>query len=472
MDELVQIKRPQQNGEGQPRRRVYIRTYGCQMNEYDTEKLYRILDGSFDKTSEPEQADLIILNTCSVREKPEHKVHSLLGELRELKSQNPHLLVGVGGCVAQQEGRKIVERSPVVDFVFGTHNLSLVPSLIERRASKGQPQVAVDYRDEWEDLPLGFSGGERVSALVSISRGCNKNCTYCIVPTTRGREVSRDPDEIKKEVRIAVHQGAKEIVLLGQTVNSYGLDFQPRRSFVWLLKEVAAIPGVERIRFTSPHPQEVRADFIDLVCSEPKICHHIHMPLQSGSDSVLKAMNRNYRRDKYLRIIDALKTRVPDMAITTDIIVGFPGETEQDFRLTLDVMEQVQFDNSYSFIFSARPGTLAATIEDSQPYQEKLARLQELQAKQEQITSRRLHDWVGKSVDVLIDGPSAVDPTRLQGRSSQNITVNLSGEAADLKPGMTVPTLIHKAARFTLVGEPAGSNLVKQQIDGSQIACP
>lgn len=453
MNDLVQISRSLRKAAGPARSRVYIRTYGCQMNEYDTEKLYRILDASFEKTPDPTEADLIILNTCSVREKPEHKVHSMLGELRDLKTQNPKLLIGVGGCVAQQEGKRIVERSSVVDFVFGTHNLSLVPSLIQMRREKGQPQVAVDYRDEWENLPLGFSGGERVSALVSISRGCNKNCTYCIVPTTRGPEVSRAVDEIKKEVRLAVHQGAKEIVLLGQTVNSYGIDLEPRRNFVWLLQEVAEIPGVERIRFTSPHPQEVRSDFIDLVCSEPKICHHIHMPLQSGSDKILKAMNRNYRRDKYLRIIDALKSRVPDMGITTDIIVGFPGETEEDFRDTLSVMDHVQFDNSYSFVFSPRPGTAAAELEDAQPYQEKLARLQELQAKQEAITARRLQSWVGKRVDVLIDGPSSSDPTRLQGRSSQNITVNLSSAADGLKPGMTVPVLVKKAARFTLVGE-------------------
>lgn len=447
------------------KRALYIRTFGCQMNEYDSEKLERILEPRYTRVDAPEKADLVLINTCSVREKPEHKLFSLLGEMRELKQQNPALMVGVGGCVAQQEGKNIVRRSSVVDFVFGTHNLSLVPALIERREQGAEPQVAVDYRDEWEELPLGFSGRERVSVFVSISRGCNKNCTYCIVPTTRGPEVSRSSDEIQKEVRIAVHRGAKEIVLLGQTVNSYGLDFSPRSSFVQLLRQLSEISGVERIRFTSPHPQEVRQDFIDLVCENPKICRHIHMPLQSGSDSILKAMNRNYRRRKYLSIIEQLKSRVPDMAITTDIIVGFPGETEEDFRATLDVMEQVQFDNSYSFVFSPRPGTAAAEIEDGQPFEEKLERLKILQALQEQITSRRLKSWEGRVAEVLLDGPSHTDGKRLQGRSSQNITVNLNQEDEGLEPGMTVPVLITEAARFTLKGDVLSKKAVPQSTE-------
>lgn len=385
-DSLVQIAR---RGVA-AKKKVYIRTYGCQMNEYDSEKLRKILEPNYDSVENALDADLVLINTCSVREKPEHKLFSMLGEIKDLKNQKPELLVGVGGCVAQQEGVNIVKRSSTVDFVFGTHNLSLVPSLIDRRLSLGEPQVAVDYRDEWEDLPLGMTGAERVSVFVSISRGCNKNCSYCIVPTTRGPEVSRNPDEILKEVRIAAHRGAREVVLLGQTVNSYGLDFSPRMSFVQLLRRVAEVEGIERIRFTSPHPQEIRQDFIELVCSEPKICHHVHMPLQSGSDRILKLMNRNYRQKRYLDIIQAMRDRVPDMAITTDIIVGFPGETREDFEATLSVMEQVEFDNSYSFIYSQRPGTPAAVMADEQSYEEKLTLLQELQARQFEITTRRL----------------------------------------------------------------------------------
>lgn len=341
---------------------VYIKTFGCQMNEYDSEKLYQILKDDYQPVDSPSQASLILVNTCSVREKPEHKMYSLLGTLRELKEEGSGVMVGVGGCVAQQEGKNIIDRSSVVDFVFGTHNLSLVPSLIQLRKEGAPPQVAIDYRDEWEELPLGVPGNGRVSVFVSISRGCNKNCTYCIVPVTRGKEVSRSLQEILREVRIAAHRGAKEVVLLGQTVNSYGLDLAPRVRFAELLGLVSEIEGIERIRFTSPHPQEIRSDFIDLVSQNNKVCRHVHMPLQSGSDRILKAMNRNYRRAKYLKIIEALKERLPDIAITTDIIVGFPGETREDFEDTLDVMKQVQFDASYSFAYSNRPGTPASFL--------------------------------------------------------------------------------------------------------------
>lgn len=431
---------------------VYIRTFGCQMNEYDSQKLAKILERDYEVVDTPENASLILVNTCSVREKPENKLYSLLGQVKKLKSNRADVMIGVGGCVAQQEGDSIVKRSKAVDFVFGTHNLSLVPSLIERRRETGRPQVAVDYRDEWEELPLGLQGGGRVSSLVSISRGCNKNCSYCIVPTTRGKEVSRAVDEILREARIAVSRGAKEIVLLGQTVNSYGLDLSPRLKFVDLLERVAALDGVERIRFTSPHPQEIRQDFINLVCDSPKICRHVHMPLQAGSDRILKLMNRNYRRARYLDIIGELRARVPDMGITTDIIVGFPTETNEDFRQTLEVMEIVQFQNSYSFMFSKRPGTLAADMEGEVAPEVSLERLQELQALQNELCQKVLQGWVGKVVEVLIDGPSKADSSVLQGRTSQNITVNLGEDDNWLSPGDIVPVYIDRAARFTLRG--------------------
>jgi len=445
-----------------PKQGVFIRTFGCQMNEYDSQKLYKILEKDYTPVDAPEKADLVLINTCSVREKPEQKLYSMLGQMKELKQQNPSMMVGVCGCVAQQEGENIVKKGKNVDFVFGTHNLSLVPSLIQLRKKGAPPQVAVDYREEWEELPLGFAeydptrNGQRehVTAFVSISRGCNKNCTYCIVPTTRGPEVSRALSEIEREVRIAVHRGSKEIVLLGQTVNSYGRDLSPRLSFVQLLDRVAAIPGVERIRFTSPHPQEIRSDFIDFVVSNPKICRHVHMPLQSGSDSILRAMNRNYRRARYLEIIESLKSRVPDMAITTDIIVGFPGETERDFQDTLDIMDAVQFDNSYSFAFSARPGTVAAGIAESLTQEEKLERLQILQAKQEEITSRRLDAWVGQEAEVLIDNRNQFDERCFQGRISQNFMVNFTEHHEKLQLGMLVKTKIVGRRRFTLLGEP------------------
>jgi tRNA-2-methylthio-N6-dimethylallyladenosine synthase len=444
---------------------VYIRTYGCQMNEYDTQKLYKILEREYRPVDAPEKADLVLVNTCSIRDKAEQKLYSVLGELKGIKSERPGMMVGVCGCVAQQEGEKILKYGRGVDFVFGTHNLSLVPSLIQLRKNGAPPQAAVDYREEWEELPLGFAENDptrngqkqHVTAFVSISRGCNKNCTYCIVPTTRGPEVSRAVDEIEREVRIAAHRGTKEIVLLGQTVNSYGRDLTPRISFVDLLERVSRIEGIERIRFTSPHPQEVRQDFIDCVASNPKVCRHIHMPLQSGSNAILKAMNRNYRREKYLSIIEALKSRVPDMAITTDIIVGFPGETEGDFEQTLEVMDLVQFDNSYSFAFSARPGTVAAGMEETLTQDQKIERLKVLQAKQELIMAKRLEAWVGREAQVLVDNRNLHREECFQGRISQGFMVNFERPFPQVKLGSLVTARIVGQKRFTLVAEPASS---------------
>lgn len=444
---------------------VYIRTFGCQMNEYDTQKLYKILEKDYQPVDAPEKADLVLVNTCSIRDKAEQKLYSVLGELKGVKSTRPGMMVGVCGCVAQQEGEKILKYGRGVDFVFGTHNLSLVPSLIQLRKNGAPPQAAVDYREEWEELPLGFAENDptrngqkqHVTAFVSISRGCNKNCTYCIVPTTRGAEVSRAVEEIEREVRIAVHRGTKEIVLLGQTVNSYGRDLNPRISFVELLERVSRIDGVERIRFTSPHPQEVRQDFIDCVVSNPKVCRHIHMPLQSGSNSILKAMNRNYKREKYLSIIEALKSRVPDMAITTDIIVGFPGETDADFEQTLEVMDIVQFDNSYSFAFSARPGTVAAGMQETLSQEQKLERLKILQAKQEQIMATRLEAWVGREAEVLVDNRNLHRDDCFQGRISQGFMVNFERPYPAVQLGATVRTRITGQKRFTLVAEPVAS---------------
>ncbi len=431
---------------------VFIRTFGCQMNEYDSDKLFKILENDYRAVESADQAKLILINTCSVREKPEHKLFSLLGELKLLKDQHPETMIGVGGCVAQQEGKNIISRSSAVDFVFGTHNLSLVPSLLERRRAGAPPQVAIDYRDEWEELPDGFAASERVSRFVSISRGCNKNCTYCIVPTTRGAEVSRSAAEVEKEVRIAVHRGAREVVLLGQTVNSYGLDLTPRIRFAELLDRLSQIEALARIRFTSPHPQEVRADFINLVRNNPKVCKHIHMPLQSGSDRILKLMNRNYRVKRYLEIIDELKAACPEIAITTDVIVGFPGETEQDFEETMRVLEYVQYENSYSFMFSPRPGTVAAEMEDSVSPADKLRRLQLFQARQEEITQFRLARYLDQEMEILIDNPSKNDPNCMQGRTTQNVVVNLNF-VDGLKPGDLVVARIAKVSRYSLKGE-------------------
>jgi tRNA-2-methylthio-N6-dimethylallyladenosine synthase len=445
-ESLVNIGRPNLGDKVAPAAlpAVYIRTYGCQMNHYDSEKMQKILENRYRTVERPEDADLILLNTCSVREKPEHKVFSALGEYRDYKRAKPSLLIGVGGCVAQQEGERIIKRDPGVDFVFGTHNLSLIPSLIDRRIELDTPQVAVDYRDEWEDLPLGFAGDGRVSIPIAISRGCDKNCAYCIVPTTRGKEVSRAEDEILREARIAAHRGAKEIMLLGQTVNSWGKDLQPRRRFTDLLESVSQVEGIERIRFISPHPQDVREDFIDLVCANPKIARHIHLPLQSGSDRILKLMNRNYRQKRYLDIVRSLRERLPD------IIEGFPQETREDFEQTLAVIREVDFDGSYSYSYSPRPGTTAATMEGQISAEDKALRLKELQTLQDSITARRLEAWVGRTAEVLLDGWSRHSGDILQGRISQNILVNLDKAYPALGPGMTIPVSIEVASRYTL----------------------
>ena len=436
---------------------VFIKTYGCQMNAYDSEKLLKLVEPNYRQVASPAEADLVLINTCSVRDKPEQKVYSLIGEMHELKLQNPKLMLGVGGCVAQQEGETIIKRSKDVDFVFGTHNLSLVPSLIEGRKQGLPPQVAVNYREDWEELPAGFVQTDKVSVFVSISRGCNKNCSYCVVPNTRGKEVSRSREEIKREVRLAAHRGAREVTLLGQTVNSYGLDLNPRFSFVALLQEISEIPGIERIRFTSPHPAEIREDFVDLVCSNPKICHHVHMPLQSGSDTILKAMNRNYRRSRYLKIIESLKTRVPDMGITTDIIVGFPGETEQDFLQTVEMLELVRFDSTFSYIYSARPGTVAQDLTDM-PEAIKLERLQRYQTRQNEINSEIIDSWIGKQVEVLVEGPSSIDALLMKGRTSQNLTFNFDAASPLVKPGAILKARVTSRGRYTLRGEPLSIN--------------
>lgn len=465
-EELIQIgaespakhaASPQQQGT------LYLRTFGCQMNEYDSQKIIKSLESRYRLVDSPAEAQLIIINTCSVREKPEQKLYSMLGEFAELKQNNPSLIVGVGGCVAQQEGAQIIKRGTGVDFVFGTHNISLVPKLIESRRAGLPPQVAVDYREDWEILPEGFPGASRVSVFVAISRGCNKNCTYCIVPTTRGPEVSRSLDEILKEIRIAVHRGAREVVLLGQTVNSWGKDFTPRSSFTKLVEEISKIEQLYRIRFTSPHPQEVSPEFIELFRANPKVCRHIHMPLQSGSDRILKAMNRNYRIKRYLDIIERIRQADPTVAITTDVIVGFPGESEEDFQQTVAIMEQVRFDSSYSFMFSPRPGTKAAALPDDVSPEEKLRRLKHYQQIQDQISFEILRAQVGSVRELLVEGPSRYDSGKLQGRTSQGVVVNLiDADQADLEPGQLIDCKIEEWATFTLRGSRVRGSGIKK----------
>ena len=450
---------------------VYIVTFGCQMNEYDTEKMFQVLAGSHRPVSAVEEADVVIVNTCSVREKGEHKLFSLLGELRDYKaSTRPDLIIGVGGCVGQQEGKRILRRVPSVNFVVGTHNISLIPALIRESASGESRPVAIDYRDEWEELPgevdslpgfvteghsngRGAAGLPVVRALVAIQRGCAKRCSFCVVPTTRGAEVSRDCAEVLREVRQKVRLGAREVLLLGQTVNSYGKDLSPRVPFEDLVRRVAEIEGVERIRFTSPHPQEVRPGFIELYKSVEKLCPHIHLPVQSGSDRILQLMNRNYRTARYLEIVAALRAVRPDIAITSDVIVGFPTESGDDFEQTLELMRKVRFVSTYSFCYSERPNTVAKVkfgAEDQVPGEESRRRLRELQALQDEISLADNAARIGGVEEVLVEGTSDHISSVVKGRNPQNVMVECAESSA--AAGSTIRVLIEHAGSYCLRG--------------------
>ncbi len=452
-----------------PEQKVFIKTYGCQMNEYDSEKMFQLLSNNYSRVEDINAANLVIVNTCSVREKGEHKLFSLLGGLRELKEKNPDLVLGVGGCVAQQEGENIIKRNSAVDFVVGTHNLSLIPSLIENVKSGRGSQVAIDYREDWESLPeveqpldaegvLNFSSTP-ARALVAIQRGCNKKCAFCVVPTTRGPEVSRDAEEILREIKLKVRLGAKEVLLLGQTVNSYGRDLTPRYPFEDLIKRIAEIDGVARIRFTSPHPAEVKESFIKLYAEVPQLCPHIHLPLQSGSDRILKLMNRNYRIARYLEIVSNLKEIVPHIAITSDIIVGFPTETEEDYLASLDVMEKIRYSTVYSFKYSKRPNTKAIEQfkpEDEIPSDIASSRLTKLQALQDQHSHNFNKQFVDSEMEVLIESKTdskaySTEENSFKGRVIYNTPIEVVGDS--IKVGDLLRVKIKRSSPYGLVGQ-------------------
>ena len=429
-------------------KKLYVRTYGCEMNAYDSVRIKQMLSQDYEETDTTLDADLIIINTCSVRKKPEEKLFAVLGTLKPLKQKNKNLIIGVGGCVAQQYGSEIIKRVPHVDFVFGTHNLSLIPEFI--KDSQCANNVKVDYREKWEDLPVTNPYKGALSISVAISRGCNNRCAYCIVPQTRGPEVSRPSSQIIDEISLSVEQGTKEVLLLGQCVNSYGSDLDEDITFEKLLDKISKINGLERIRFTSPHPKHITDEFIDLVCSNPKICRHVHLPLQAGSNRILELMNRKYTKEHYLEIIEKIRRKVPDMAFTTDIIVGFPTETESDFLETVGVVEKVGFVNSYSFVYSPRPNTKSLELKDDISYSEKLGWLNFLQDRQYEVSARVLKDFIGKTTSILVDGYSKKDETCLKGTNSQNITVNLSKDYSNVKLGSIIDVEVKDISRLTL----------------------
>ena len=414
--------------------KLFIRTFGCQMNEYDSEKISGVLAQSqgYAPVASAEEADLIVFNTCSVRERAQEKVFADLGRVKDLKRLNPELIIAVGGCVASQEGGAIAERAPFVDVVFGPQTLHRLPELLQRRRASGRPQVDVSFPEieKFDHLPAAKSAG--ASAFVSIMEGCSKYCSFCVVPYTRGPELSRPFDDVIAEIAGLAAQGVKEVTLLGQNVNAWrGTIGETRdgamQDFAELLFYVNEIQGIERIRYTTSHPRDFTQRLIDAHAQLPALAEHVHLPVQSGSDRVLAAMKRGYTSLEYRSIIRRLRKARPGISVSSDFIVGFPGETEVDFKATLSLAADMQFDGSYSFLYSPRPGTPAAELTDPTPEAEKAERLQRLQAQlaaQERAASEAM---VGTVQRVLVEGPSKRDPAEFAARTSNKRTVNFSG---------------------------------------------
>jgi len=412
--------------------KLFIRTFGCQMNEYDSGKISDVLaaaDGLAPAAS-AEEADVIVFNTCSVREKAQEKVFADLGRIRHLKRANPALMIAVGGCVASQEGGAIVERAPYVDVVFGPQTLHRLPELLARRRASGRPQVDVSFPEieKFDHLPPARADG--AAAFVSVMEGCSKYCSFCVVPYTRGPEISRPFDDVIAEIAGLAAQGVKEVTLLGQNVNAWRGEIDGAAAdFAELLFYVNEIRGVKRIRYTTSHPREFTQRLIEAHAELPALAAHVHLPVQSGSDRVLAAMKRGYTSLEYRSILRRLRKAKPEISISSDFIVGFPGETEADFEATLALARELQFDGSYSFLYSPRPGTPAAALEDPVPQARKLERLQRLQALLEAQERAVSEAMVGTVQEVLVEGPSKRDPKELAARTNNNRTVNFAGGA-------------------------------------------
>jgi tRNA-2-methylthio-N6-dimethylallyladenosine synthase len=412
-------------------KKLYIRTFGCQMNEYDSDRMADVLAAAegFEATDDPEQADVILFNTCSVREKAQEKVFHDLGRIRPLKQVRPELIIGVGGCVASQEGAAIVARAPYVDLVFGPQTLHRLPQLIRARRSTGKPQVDISFPEieKFDNLPPARVEG--CTAFVSIMEGCSKYCSFCVVPYTRGEEVSRPFDDVLTEVAGLAEQGVKEITLLGQNVNAYrgSMSDAEVADFALLLEYLAEVPGIERLRYTTSHPKDFSGRLIQAHARIPKLVSHVHLPVQSGSDRVLSAMKRGYTALEYKSIIRRLRTVRPDAVISSDFIVGFPGETEEDFEQTLQLVEDICFASSFSFMYSARPGTPAASLPNQVPQATKQARLARLQARLDAQALAISSGMLGSIQRILVEGPAKKNPEELAGRTGNNLMVNFRG---------------------------------------------
>jgi tRNA-2-methylthio-N6-dimethylallyladenosine synthase len=436
-------------------KKLFVKTFGCQMNEYDSAKMADVLHAfeGFEKTARPEDADVILLNTCSVREKAEEKVFSDLGRLRELKDARPGLLIGVGGCVASQEGEAIVKRAPYVDLVFGPQTLHRLPQMIQAQRQSGVSQVDISFpeNEKFDDLPPARVEG--VTAFVSIMEGCSKYCSFCVVPYTRGEEISRPFESVLADIRDLVGKGVKEVTLLGQNVNAYigAMADGESADFALLLAAIHAIPEIARIRYTTSHPLEFTQRLIDAYGRLPKLVSQLHLPVQSGSDRILAAMKRNYTVMEYKSIIRRLRAVRPDISITSDFIVGFPGETDDDFERTMKLIDELQFDGSFSFIYSRRPGTPAASLQDETAYDVKLQRLQRMQRVLEAQATAISSAMVGGVQRVLVEGTSRKDERELMGRTDNNRVVNFPGNPRLI--GSFIEVKITQAMHFTLRGE-------------------
>ncbi len=441
-------------------KKVFIKTFGCQMNEYDSDKMADVLGAAegFEKTQDPEEADLILFNTCSVREKAQEKVFSDLGRVKHLKKKG--VLIGVGGCVASQEGAEIIKRAPYVDVVFGPQTLHRLPEMLKARDRLNQPQVDISFPDieKFDHLPPARVEG--ASAFVSIMEGCSKYCSYCVVPYTRGEEVSRPFEDVLVEVAGLADQGVKEVTLLGQNVNAYRGkmgDTEEIADFAMLIEYVAEIPGIERIRYTTSHPNEFTQRLIDTYAKVPKLVSHLHLPVQHGSDRILMAMKRGYTAMEYKSTIRKLRAIRPDLSMSSDFIVGFPGETEEDFQKMMKLITDVGYDSSFSFIFSPRPGTPAANLPDDTPHEVKLQRLQHLQAVLEENVRRISASREGTVQRILVEGPSrksTPEAPELMGRTECNRIVNFDGGPNSARlVGQMVDVKITQALPHSLRGE-------------------
>ncbi|WP_141870422.1 tRNA (N6-isopentenyl adenosine(37)-C2)-methylthiotransferase MiaB [Arthrobacter sp. SLBN-53] len=444
-------------------RTYQVRTYGCQMNVHDSERLSGLLEAAgYARAAEGADADIVVFNTCAVRENADNKLYGNLSHLAPRKAADPNMQIAVGGCLAQKDRDTVLKKAPWVDVVFGTHNIGSLPVLLER--ARHQRVAQVEIAEALQEFPSALPAAREsaYAAWVSISVGCNNTCTFCIVPALRGKEVDRRPGEILAEVQTLVDQGVLEVTLLGQNVNAYGVSYadptiaRNRGAFAELLRACGTVDGLERVRFTSPHPAEFTDDVIEAMATTANVCPTLHMPLQSGSDRILKAMRRSYRAEKFLGIIDRVRSAIPQAAITTDIIVGFPGETEEDFQATLDVVARARFASAFTFQYSKRPGTPAATLPDQLPKEVVSERYQRLVDLQEQISWSENKAQVGREVELLVaagEGRKDAATARLSGRARDGRLVHFHAGGADVRPGDIVTTTVTRAAPHFLVAD-------------------